>query len=133
MPRSADAFLLGDPNLHDGSLTGIMLQAGSLELVCASVEGKRYSLRVGELVRLRADNFLEGNIIFDIRVFMGPDCPRELFRRAYGAITSQEEPALDRKLDEARNEGWTLLSLESSYGCELVALAKRALQIEAIA
>ena len=72
------------PDLHDGSLSGIIVSdANTLELRCAHVDGWRYVVRLPELVSLRADDFRQGNIILDVRVYES-DFPRDLTKRVYG-------------------------------------------------
>ena len=122
--------VLRSPDLHDGLLTAVVLVGETtLELHCQTVDRTLYVLRLRDLVRLRVDNFLEGNIIFEIRTFPSNECPTEIIDRLYPpspmGVRGTEQPEARR----AVAEGWTYVCLESSYGCELVALAKKQLEI----
>lgn len=58
---------LVEPNFHDGLLLGIVLSErhGDLTLLCQEEDGKEYSLVVPKVERLRADNFLQGNYLWN--------------------------------------------------------------------
>ena len=78
-------------DLHDGTLTGMLLYGDKvLELRFADVNGRRYVVRLQQLHRLRADNFREGNIIFEANVY-DVDFPRELIKKVFGE-DSEGEP-----------------------------------------
>jgi hypothetical protein len=118
------------PDFHDGSLTGIILpEAETLELRCADVNGRRYILRLPQLVSLRADNFREGNIILDASVYES-DFPPELIKKVFGEDANGEPAWLAGRIEALREGSWTLLELTSSYGCELLALARGRLSVE---
>ena len=118
------------PDLHDGSLSGIIVsEAKTLELHCAQVDGRRYVLRLPELVSLRADDFRQGNIILDVKVYES-DFPPDLIRSVYGEEGNADPAWLSRELQALRQGPWTLLELRSSYGCHLLALAKGHLLVE---
>jgi hypothetical protein len=128
--------VLTSPDLHDGSLVGIMLAPdGDLSLYCRAADAKIYKMIVPAIERMRADNFLQGNTIFDIFVYAGKDCPRKAVEDLYCYTNEPREHRYSRdenlmgtwiqaKLEKITRERWTLISLGSSYGCELLALSR---------
>lgn len=81
------------------------------------------------LEALKVDNFLQGNIILEIELFNG-NFPIELVKRAFSFSAEENPPWLRQKITQMTDEGWTLLELSSSYGCELAAIAKGKLEIQ---
>jgi hypothetical protein len=118
------------PDLHDGSLNGIIVSEGkTLELRCAQADGRRYVLRLPELVSLRADDFRQGNIILGVNIYES-DFPADLIKSVYGEDGDADPAWLSREFQTLRQGGWTLLELTSSYGCHLLALARGQLLVE---
>jgi hypothetical protein len=83
------------------------------------------------LKRLKADNFLQGNIIFEIAVF-NSDFPISSVRRAFGLEDEIDPPWLAQQMTEMNKYNWTLFELSSSYGCDLVAIAQGKMRVERI-
>jgi|SRR6185437_1753387 len=131
MHEQDETFLVRDPNLHDARLFSLVLTDGGLQIDCESTTGQRFRLSLQDLVRVRADNFREGNIILEIRRYRGASCPAALIKTAFGAENDGSTDWLSGITDQIRRDDWTLVVLESSYGCELVALAKGQLRIDA--
>lgn len=123
---------LQSPDLHDGGLEGIVSRDGGLELLCRSVQGARWILRLPELVHLRADDFRQGNIILDVLTLAGAECPDALLRELFEVTPAAEDPPWFAERRLAVHEGnWTLLRIQCSYGCSLLGLSRRALEISA--
>jgi hypothetical protein len=108
--------IVRDPDFHDGKLTGIrVVDRSRLELSCSTLDGEPYLVSLSGLDSLRADNFLQGNIIFELEVF-DSDLPLDRVKKAFG-VDGDERPAwLDAKLSEMKHGHWTLLDVSSSYG-----------------
>jgi hypothetical protein len=129
--------VLTSPNLHDGSLVGIVLAPNSdLSLYCRAVDAKIYKMIVPAIEQMRADNFLQGNIIFDICVYEQQSCPRNAVEDLYCYSNEAREHRYARHesigsafisslLEKIERENWTLVMLGSSYGCELIALSRQ--------
>lgn len=115
---------LTKPDLHDGYLTGIKIEGNStLTLFCKTVEGVSCNLAIPSLVKLRVNNFFEGNIIFEINLYKGVTCPARLVKSLYGYDDSQASQYLSHHIRDIHEKNWILIELISSYGCELLALA----------
>jgi len=73
------------PDLHGGLLLGIVLSPDreDLTLFCRTADGTDLRLTFPGLVRLRVDNFLEGNIIFEVSIRAGDRCPPAALKRVW--------------------------------------------------
>jgi hypothetical protein len=125
-PKVNERGVLINPDLHDGLLVGLVLSPPkSLTLVCKTVDGTDCNVVVTKIEHLRADNFLQGNIIFEICIYEGRNCSLDALKKLYAV---KEDQQLDRFLPDAMakiiRERWSLLELGSSYGCELLALSR---------
>jgi hypothetical protein len=115
-----------EPGLHDGLLYGIVTHPDKdeLTLLCRDVEGTEFRIVVPEIVRLTVYEFMEGNIILDVSIHEGDNCPRESIRKAYGYDLTTGLEYLEMRMKEVRDGRWTLLEIDTSYGCELFAVSK---------
>ena len=132
-PAVLPETVLCDPDFHDGCLTGVVVRDRStLELHCTTVDGVDHLLRLEGLDALKADNFSQGYIIFEVIVHRPPFDP-ELVLRAHRhsgeGKPDREDAWLPRKLDRMLRENWTLLQITSSYGCEVLAIASGEMKI----
>ena len=116
------------PDLHDGFLTGLSIISESgkknLEILTLDVNQKKYKLVIKDLIHLRADNFLQGNIICDIHMYVGESCPSQLVCKHYDYTDQDTTVYMPDKLNEIHSNNWFLIELISSYGCELLGLFK---------
>jgi hypothetical protein len=116
-----------DPELHDGLLVGIIMQPDQdeLTLLCRQVDGREIRITIPEIVRLRVDNFLQGNIIFSLLIHEGDACPTPSVRRVYSYDDDDEARRyLSSRIKEIKDGCWTLVEVNTSYGCELLALSR---------
>lgn len=109
------------PNLHDGYLDGFMMTpTRELVLMCRTASQHALRLRISSVEHLRVDNFREGNIIRTICVRPVATIPERLLEALLG------DGALVMHNDYVSNiasKGWSVVHLETSYGCELIALS----------
>jgi hypothetical protein len=113
------------PDFHDGLLEGVTLSPEkTLCLQLRAVSGERWAIYAPNLRRLKADNFCEGNIIFEFNVYSGRDCPEALIKKLQGYSGENASHRLAGDLRQIADENWTLLEITSSYGCELLALSE---------
>ena len=61
--------VLIDPDFHDGLLTGVILDRGTLELRLTDINEKSWSLIVPQILALSATNLLKANIVYEIEFF----------------------------------------------------------------
>ena len=57
----------------------------NVALACRDSLKRRVTVWLVDVLHLKADNFRLGNIIFDLEIFPGLDCPEELLRDAAGS------------------------------------------------
>jgi hypothetical protein len=83
---------------------------------------------VPQLIRLRLDRFLQGNIILQVSIREGDQCQPESIKRVWGDDYNDDDAELQRHLPdwakEIRDNNWTLVEISTSYGCELFALSR---------
>ena len=109
--------------VHDGYLKGVMLcEPEELHLTFTNLGGEKYRLVVPCLDRLKADNFLQGNIVLDVGFYEAQSCPDYILRQAYGYDEEAAGKYLPVHLQKMNGQPWTVLEISSSYGCELVAV-----------
>lgn len=114
--RSPEGVIIA-PELHDGELTGIVLSShgerSDLLLYATSCEGPRFKIEIPNIVRLRVDNFLEGNIIFELELFEGMQISTKDLQDVY-----LSDDYSDVWLGEGGRAAHCLLKVSTSYGCE---------------
>lgn len=122
--------LLVDPSVHDGSLLGILLEKdGRVRLPIETVHGKSLSLILDGVVRFKADDFREGNIILSVTVASGQALSTADVADAHGV--SSDEAFLPGAIERYVQDGLMTVRLDASYGCYLVCVC-RSLDVEAI-
>jgi hypothetical protein len=118
--------VLIDPELHDGQLLGIIVSPDreDLTLYCRRTDGVDIAVTLPDLIRLRVDNFLEGNIIFEISIREGEQCSADAVRKLWNYDETEAGQHLATLMKEIKDGGWSLIELSSSYGCELLAMSR---------
>jgi hypothetical protein len=112
-------------DFHDGYLDGILLTPlNELVLMCRDFEKTSWRVLTGEVCRLRADNFLHGNIIFDINIYEINSCPLNLIKKLMMYNEAESEKYLLQNVKDFKRKKLCLLELTSSYGCDLLALVE---------
>jgi hypothetical protein len=126
------------PSFHDGYLTSIAVADKSATLGLQTSDGVAFELRLIGVEGLRADDFWAGNIILSFEVVKGspPDWTdvderlKHLFPPPHPSVTSDYHAAHEGRLAKAAERiakgEVALVSIEPSYGCELVALCSQA-------
>jgi len=102
----------------------------ALQLFLTTTDKRKFIVTIPNIIRMRADNFLEGNIVFDISVYQNAECSEGKLKSLYGYNEEQAQKYLSKNLREIAEKNLSLFQLGSSYGCELLALFSGSLQIE---
>lgn len=111
--------------LHDGYLYGLLLdEKNSLLLFCKDIQGKHWKVIVNKTIKLRVENFWEGNIIFSVRSYSGKECPVDLIKKVYKFNDEAAERLISQTYNQIIDKKLFLTLLNSSYGCELIALSQ---------
>ena len=120
------------PTFHDGNLDGLSVSKAAARLSLVRSDGIRWLIKLEGVRYLRADHFREGNIVSRCRAITKADPPREVLEAlASGphelAATEHHEKYrlfIDDLAEHVRDGGLTLLIIEPSYGCDLLALSE---------
>ena len=112
-------------DLHDGHLLGIMLTEKQCTLFISDIREVVHQLKMEAVERLRADNFLQGNIVLDVTVETGIAVEES---DVLYALSMDEDDAgrhrhyIDGLLRRIENGELCLVQLAPSYGCALTCL-----------
>ena len=115
------------PSLHDGYLVGMALgddkDDKSVVIFLRSDSGQSYELELRGLDMLRADEFLEGNIICGIYISAGKDVSDKDICSVYGLVGGPNDGhCLQVEKKKVHDLGLMHLSITPSYGCSLRAI-----------
>ena len=108
------------PNFHDGQLLGIIVRDRQCKLFVSDVQGSKYSLVLTDVERLRADNFLLGNIILDVTVRRGVRLNEQDILRVLSLDEGHSgayRVSIDAIVDRIANDILCFVQVSSSYGC----------------
>ena len=112
------------PNLHDAMLHGIVVtERDELWLLCRTEQGTRYQLDVPRVRYLRAENFRQGNIIFDVKLVSGPGVDRSTLEWLLYHDRPADQASVNALANDVERGDCTLVEVTTSYGCCLVAVA----------
>jgi hypothetical protein len=111
--------------IHDARLRGIVIDNDKTVLlrIDSAWEQHRWILKIPRVVELKADNFRETNIIFELGIVWKTAIDDQL-------LATLMEPKDRRHADMARAKAdildgkRSLLFITTSYGCELVLLSE---------
>ena len=121
--ESADQMML-----HDAKIVSLDLSTPKCAVIgFIEPTGTPLKLVLQELDRLRACDFRQGNIVLDV-VITTRCAPRlETLRRLFDLKEGEPTPEyLQSKASKVESGDLTLVHIEPSYGCELMALCKTA-------
>ena len=109
---------------HDGFVEGFLIRESQVIIFLRTLEKEAFALVADDVVRMRADNFREGNIILDLIVRQGPELilgDLDIYGFAAGPLgEKQSSDALER----LRTENRVALEINPSYGCECFLIAQ---------
>ena len=91
-------------------------------LLLQDIHHVSWELHLCGLRNMRADDFREGNIIFEVIVYNKMTPPIEFLRSLFGVSQSDIPEYFHKILLDLRSGQSTLVHLSPSYGCELTAL-----------
>jgi hypothetical protein len=108
------------PDFHDGYLDGILVSGRSARLFLRTVDGPLFTLLLHQVEALRADDFRQGNIIFEVNLLnLGQINESFVFQLYdYGDYHKDKFVLADWKT-QATQKGLSGLEITTSYGCEL--------------
>jgi hypothetical protein len=114
-----------DPLVHDAKLMGLILKENdSATLYIKDEAGNRHDIELRGVIRLKADDFKEGNVILYLAVLNGPEFEISMLADLFGVELEKEKlkPYFQDTADKLKSRHLSLVSLVPSYGCKLLAL-----------
>jgi hypothetical protein len=113
-----------DSKFHDGFVDGFLIRESQVIIFIRTDDNEAFAMVADDVTRMRVDNLLQGNIIFDIVMRQG----RELTRSdmdVYGfAASPDDEKLANDKLERLRTEDRVALEINPSYGCKCFLIAQ---------
>jgi hypothetical protein len=120
-----DSVLI-EPDFHDESLTGLRMIGADAHLFFKAQHAE-FRMILPNVVMLKADGFMQGNIVFGISIYQEPS--RELVKKLYDFTESEPHNYLAVTLEKIKKENLRMFELTSSYGCEMLALFSGEIEI----
>lgn len=113
-------------DLHDSIFIGLSVDRNKRgQLLFEVVGGQKTTLVLEDVEYLLANEFREGNIVLDVVIEKGVDFERKYLDQLFGKEYLQKNNALRDSLTAKIASGkLSLVAIEPSYGCALVALCK---------
>jgi hypothetical protein len=108
---------------HDGFVEGFLIKDSQLIIFLRTWDKKLFALIADDVEGMRADNFKEGNIIFDIVVRQGLGLIRGDMDGYDFVASSLGESQRTAALERSRSENRLALEISSSYGCTCILTA----------
>ena len=110
------------PDLHDGSLIGIEIDANDIIASFRTVNGKPVELRFRSVHYFKCDDFREGNIVLDLEISHAGDIePKSLGAWLHGNPTASELKAL---ISKVKSSNWKCVMINPSYGAEVTCICE---------
>jgi hypothetical protein len=104
------------PDFHDGFVDGMLVRGSSALILLRTATERRYTLQLNEVDTLRANDFRQGNIIFELNLLSVSQLDRSFVFEAYDYNDQLKQQfvleAWKRKADEKRLEA---LEITASY------------------
>lgn len=122
--RESDGRVLY-PDFHDGGLEGILLfPKPYIRLFLHTEPGKKYALILNKAECLRAEDFWQGNDIFDLAFQTGNICKIDYLMELYDVKPNTPNSAFieNNLYPRVLAHELTYVEMLSSYGCQLRAL-----------
>jgi hypothetical protein len=121
------------PTFHDGNLTGLTVAKAAAILSVVRSDGVEWRIELEGVRYLKADDFREGNIVSSCRAITRADPPRGLLETLARGPHESAAPEYHEKhqlfindlAEQVRQGSLTLLIVEPSFGCELLAISER--------
>jgi hypothetical protein len=113
------------PDFHDGYLEGLFVSSTQAKVFLRTAAGQRYTLILQEVERLYAENFRQGNIIFDVEFFQPEQLTQDAVFEVYGySEQHQKNFLMEQWIRGAKERCLQAVEISTSYGCSALVLFK---------
>lgn len=120
----SDAGEIYVPQVHDAVIKGLFFTHGKdFALMLKPTQGEDFCLIFQHVERLRINDFRDGNIILSIEVLYGDDIDLTDVAYAYG-VKSDENNFIVGVCARLKSEGFCVVKINPSYGCQLICVCK---------
>jgi len=110
---------------HDGFVDGLLIGKESVTIFLSTSAKASYVLIADDVLRMRVDNFREGNIIYDVLTREGEELTVHDIESLYGMQSEATgEVNVRRVLERVVSERRIVLEINPSYGCQCLMLAQ---------
>ena len=112
------------PNVHDAQVMGIIVDKKERAIVpLEGADGRTLCLIMDGVVRLKADDFRQGNTLLSLSVSVGASLDVSDVAEAYG-VNHANQDFLPQAMTRLVNEGSMVVRLSPSYGCSMVCICR---------
>ena len=108
-------------NLHDGLLTEISIREKDVLLKVKQVDGTLCRIVLNDVLVFKADDFLMGNIILDIRFFTLNEVNQSELTQLMGSLYD-DGIVNDVIIKQSTSEKRVYFELNPSYGCQITSI-----------
>jgi hypothetical protein len=113
-----------DSKFHDGFVDGFLIREPQVIVFIRTYGNEAFALVADDVMRMRVDALLQGNIIFDIVMRQGEELTRSDVDIFGFAANRDGEKLANDKLERLRIEKRVALEINPSYGCECFLIAQ---------
>lgn len=118
-----------DPPVHDARLRGLLLcDDGNVLLPFTLSNGKRICLIARDVLRLRANGFVNGNIVLSVTLSEVSAAEAADIACAYGV--EQGDAFVQRVIDDLVAQKALVMRIDPSFGAELVCICRSVEAVE---
>jgi hypothetical protein len=109
---------------HDGSLDGLLVEDKTAHVFVSTMNQERFVIEASGVVALNADNFKQGNIIFEVLTRSANELTLEHIESVHGGFPEVSRSRFAaRGLELAVEKDLSLLVIDPSYGATCLVLA----------
>jgi len=113
-----------EPNVHDAQVMGIILEKnGRAVLALEGADGRGMCLVMDGVVRLKANDFRQGNTLLSLSVSEGASLDVGDVAEAYG-VSRTDQDFLPQAMVKLASEGFIVVRMSPSYGCSMVCICR---------
>lgn len=112
--------------LHDSNLLAIIISetdSKQITIRFKSVESIIYEVILNRVEHFRCNDFLQGNIVFEISISKGIIVDKEELLWIWN--NKQKPQYIEKMIEKINNGELTFLEVGSSYGAKIVAIAEK--------
>jgi hypothetical protein len=116
-----------NPSFHDGSFDGVWLPGDkTVYFFVRTLNNKRFTIVLHDVVSMKLDDVRQGNIIFDITLTDTDQLTADHLLSVHVVSDVKRDEQIARLLESARTKKLKMVEMSTSYGAEGGALCRSA-------